>query len=215
MTNSARIQDRIYYGYGKGAARLGTTYTIYRSPNAINPIQDANIIGTLLLSANVSWTYSQANKYGNAVWQLLVDGRELQPFDYLMGKQTFFVAGMQSLLPILGVDCNRTLTIKRPTQPTGTGKGIVGYSGYDPATATTLMENCPASVLSDSRGETNPNKLPLDTKVPRLKVLLPALPGISLRIGDIILDDRGVHSAISGVELTELGWRLNIGSVEI
>lgn len=214
MANAASIQAKIYSGYGKAAKRLGTEYTIYRASDAINPTQDGNNVGTILASFNANWAYNTANKYGTSLWQLVADGRQLQVFDYLAGTKDFFIAGMQSLLPILAVECNRTLTVTRPGQDTDPGKGIVGYGGSDAANSPILMQNCPASVLQGTRGDRNPLQLPLDTKSPFYQILLPALPGASLRVSDKIIDDRGVTMSISSAELTDLGWRLVAISTE-
>jgi len=209
--NGDRLQQLVYKGYSKAAMRIGFEHGIYRSATAINPINPSNLQGTTLVSANVSWEYMRANKYGNAVWQLVADGRELQRFDYLVGSSTYFVAGMQPLLPILGVECNKIVTVKRPYQQPG--KGYQGYSGNTAATEETLMQNCPASILENSNGESSPAKIPGDTKMPWMRCLLPYLGGVIIKTGDIVIDEIGTRYVISGDELTDLGWRLTIQEV--
>jgi hypothetical protein len=211
MVTAAYVQGKIYYGYGKAAQKIGVPYSIYRASSGINPISLPNFQGTAYLSANVEWTYMRANKYGNAVWQLIIDGRLTQTFDYLVGNGiTYFICSMQALLPINGVECNRIVTITRPTVPLTPGEN--GYGGL-PGGAT-LMQACPCSILAGGRMEANKNALPLDTRSPSYQILIPALPGVELRIGDIVDDDRGVRLALTSCELTDLGYRLLANSEE-
>lgn len=227
MVNATYIQRKIYYGYNKAAIRLGYNYYIYRAPNGINPISPANLVGEVYVSPNVNWAYDRFNKYGNTIWQLVHDGRKTNVFDYLVivpgqgsgnipapTEQTFFIGAQQLLLPILGVECNRRVTITRPFQNIGTGENV--YGGYAPTDTVLLMQSAPCSVLlSTHSGQSNPLSLPLDTRLPRYQLLMPKLPGVELRIGDLVDDDRGVRVAITGVELTDLGYRLNVKSEQI
>lgn len=212
MVTYAYIQDKIYFGYGKAAQKIGQEADIFRSSNGINPIASGNLIGQTFLSQNVVWSYEKANKYGNAVWQLVVDGRDIQVFDYLITDSfTFFVIGMQPLLPILGVECNRTVSIVRPTKPRTPGAN--DYGGYEIADVLTIALNLPISALSGGRMENNQFKLPLDTRSPSFTLLIPNLPEIDLRIGDLVDDNRGVRLALTSVELTDFGYRC-IGTSE-
>jgi hypothetical protein len=210
MVTAARVQDRIYYGYGKAAQRLGTDFTIYRSATAINPISSGNIAGTLKCSFNVSWSYMKANKYANAIWQLVADGRLTQVYDYLTdGTKTFYVAAQQLILPILAIECNQILTVKRPTGPQGVG--YQGYSVYDDATADVIYQNCPGSMLEGARGASNPVNIPSDAKMPWFIILLPFLGNKQIQTGDFVTDSNGVAHMVSSAELTDLGWRLTTG----
>jgi len=210
------IQEKIYYGYGKAATHLGLTYTIYRSIDGLDPIKPENIVGEVKLSPTVAWSYMVPKKYGDNTWILVVDGRVIQPGDYLVGPvRTFFVASLEHLMPILGVMCDRQITIVRPKSPDGVGD--VGYSGYvnkDVATGDTLYTNVPASFLKSSRGERNPVKLPTSAKMPWYAVFLPALGSVFLRNGDIITDDANQQFVISDNEHTHLGWHLNVHGLE-
>jgi len=209
--DGSRLQQLVYKGYGKAAFRIGSSFTVYRSTTGIEPINAGNVQGNVLASANINWEYTKANKYGNAVWQLVTDGRAIQRFDYLVGDQTFFIAGMQHLLPILGVECNARLTFKRPAALTG--KGYVGYSGNTAPEETTLMQACPVSLLENSKGEQNPVGLPQDTKMPWFKCLAPYLGNVTLKTGDVAIDEQGARYIVSSDELTDLGWRLTLSKV--
>ena len=215
--DGATLQQKIYKGYAKAALRLGLEYTIYRSADGQNPIQAPNIVGTTLVSPTTTWSYNIPKKYGDATWLMLLDGRVTEVGDYLIGpnNRTFFIAGMQHLLPILGVLCDRVVSVKRPISPTG--HGYVGHSGYEdsnPDTDTPLLEECPAAFLKSSRGEKNPVKIPTGDKMPWYAVFLPAWSNVFLRNGDIITDNNEQEFVISDNEHTELGWHLNVHGLE-
>lgn len=210
--DAATLQNRIYKGYDKAAQRIGIDFTIYRSTTAIDPISPDNIQGTIKASFNVSWNYERASKYANSVWQLVADGTLLQPFDYLKSAtQIYFVAGKQLILPMLAVSCNQSIDIKRPVGPSG--KGYQGYSAFEDSTAETIYRDCPASYLQGTRGTNNPNDLPTDAKMPWFIVLLPMLGGQLIQTGDFLENSFGVRHMVSSAELTDLGWRLTVGSV--
>lgn len=209
--DGATLQQKVYAGYAKAALRIGTSFNQYRASTAINPTASGNLVQSLLASANVNWAYDRANKYGNAVYQMLVDGTQTQVGDFLVGSSTYYIAAMQPLLPILAVKCNHTITIKRPTQPVGVGQ--VGYGGYQDSTATILYQGCPASILEGTKGENNSFNLPNDIKMPWWRVIFPSLGGVNIVTGDIITDETNLQYQVSSAELTELGWRLTAGQV--
>lgn len=209
--DAALLQDRIYSGYAKAALRIGTSHDIYRATTAINPIDQSNLVGNLLVGIDQNYTYEKPEKYTDQTWQILADGRLLQTFDYLVGARTYFICSMSALLPILVNECNRTVTIARPYE--ANSGGYTGYSGYLPSTATILMQNCPATILEGTKGEASPVGLPTSVKMPYLKMFLPFLGNVNLKIGDIVEDEFNQRYAITSNERTDMGWRLMIGNV--
>lgn len=209
MTPDA-IKAKIYKAYAKAASKLGPAYQFYRP--AQTDLTTLSGPGTATVSLPVSlnaedMTYSRPNKYGKATWFALFDGTQAQVGDYFVGTEgTFFVATMQALLPILAVECNRTVTVSRA--PSTAGIGAQSYGGSTPATEVTLMRGWPASILQGTKGEKDPVGLPLDVREPWWIVLLPHLAGVTLRSSDIITDDLGRRYSISSAELTDPGWRL-------
>lgn len=202
------MQARIYAGYGKAALRIGPTYSLYRPTSANNPTASGNLLGTLNASFNAQdMLYGKPNVYGKALWYCLVDGTQTKVGDYLVGAdKTVFIAAMQQALPILAVECNRTLTIHRPAQQGAVG--AVGYGGNTASTETMLMQNWPASVLQGTKGEKNETNLPGDVRTPWWVILMPAWAGVTLRTSDTITDDINRRYVISSAEATDLGWRL-------
>ncbi|PUA19584.1 hypothetical protein [Glaciimonas sp. PCH181] len=204
--DSTTLQSRIYKGYGKAALRIGPINTVYRASSAIS--SQGNTVTTLNASFNAEdMKYGRPNKYGKPTWFGLFDGTLVDVGDYLIGPQgTFFVAAMQLTLPILMVECNRTINILRPQQQTGIGQ--VGYGGDTDANETILMQGWPASVLQGTKGEKTEIGLPGDVRTPWWAILLPSFSGVVLRSADIITDELSRRYVISSAELTDAGWRL-------
>lgn len=216
MVNGTYVQEKIYFGYGKAATRIGQLYTIYRSIDGNDPLNPGNVVQDIYVSPTVAWSYMVPKKYGDNTWILVVDGRVLQVGDYLVGpKKIFFIAAMDHLLPIVGVLCDRFIEIRRPK--TAAGIGDVGYSGYinnDPSTYDVLHYNVPAGFLKSSRGEKNIVDLPTSAKMPWYAVFMPLWDSAFIRNGDIIVDDRQQDYLVCDNEHTELGWHLNVHGLE-
>lgn len=205
--DGATLNSRIHAGYARVARYIGTTYAHYRPANASTPIAAGNKLADLPVSLNAQDPrYSKPNSYGKALWFAVADGAQLAVGDYIEGAQgILFVAAVQPLLPILVVECNRTVSIRRPQQQTGVG--AVGYGGDTDANEVALMTAWPASVLQGGNGDRNA-LLPGDSRNPMFTVLLPHYAGVTLRIADLITDDLGGRYVVASAELTDLGWRL-------
>jgi hypothetical protein len=207
--DAATLQARIYAGYAKAAQRIGYTTSLYRPTAAANPVGVGTLVQTMPASFNPEdMGYSKPNKYGHPTWYGVFDGRLTKVGDYLINANdgTFFVAAQQQALPILLVQCNRTLNVIRPQQQAGVG--ALGYGGDTAANETTLMTAWPASVLQGPKGEKSEVGLPGDVKQPWWAVLMPAWAGVTIRGGDILADDLGRRYVVSSAELTDLGWRM-------
>jgi len=208
-----KLRDKIYIGYGKAAKRIGFNYQQFRATSASNPLT-STALQTLPASFTTNFSYSAPNKYGQATWLGLFDGRTFEPGDFLVGHQgAFFVAAMQDTLPIYCVQTNRVVSVLRVGMDAGVGLG--GWASDTPANEVTLMQGWPASVLQGTKGETNDAKLPGDVKTPWWAILMPAWPGIVLRTSDIIRDELGRKYVISSAELTDMGWRITAMQAQV
>lgn len=204
-----KLVGKVYKGYGIAAKKIGFVHSQYRPTTAINPISAPFLISTTFYASfNVSWNYMKSNKYGNSVFQMVADGRVMKVGDYFVGYNTWFVIGMEPVLPILAVQCNAVVDVKRP-QTTIT-KGAVGYMGDKPnQNDTILMQNIPCSLLIEGRGKENPVKLPMDSSWGRWELLLPYLGGVKINVGDTVFSGSDLYIVDSN-ELTEFGWRLRV-----
>lgn len=211
--DGAKLQAKIYKGYGQAAKRIGFSYQQYRATSPDNPLATAPL-QTLPASFTTKFDYSAPNKYGQATWLGLFDGTLFEPGDFLVGHQgTFFVAAMQDTLPIYCVQANRTVTLLRVAMEDAVGQ--VGYAGDTPSTEAPLMQGWPASILQGTKGEGNEAKLPGDVRTPWWAVLMPAWPGIVIRTSDILVDDLGRKYVISSAELTDMGWRMTAMQAQV
>jgi hypothetical protein len=205
--DGTRIQQLAYRGYAIAAAKIGLPYAQYR-PTTANLV-GWSPIGTLLASFNTEdMTYSKPSKYGKPTFYAVLDGAVTQVGDYFIGKDgTFFIAGMQSLVPILAVECNRVLSFARPQAQAQVG-AVTNYEGNTTALQTPLASGWHAAVLQGTKGEKNEVNLPGDVRNPWWAIMLPAIPGVTLRTTDLALDDLGRRYILSSVELTDLGYRI-------
>nr|WP_199065106.1 hypothetical protein [Chromobacterium sp. ASV5] len=206
-------QRRLYIQYGRLASRVGLPHNFIRPADPLRPMQPAPYIQQPA-SFNQEFRYARPNKYGAPTWNGVFDGTACKAGDYIAGPSgTFFIAAMQQALPILVVDCNRTISILRETRADGFGQ--LPYGGDTPDIEQPIMAGWPASVLQGTRGETNEVKLPGDVRNPWWYVLLPAWPGVTIRTSDIITDDLGRRYVVSSAELTDLGWRLTAAQKQV
>lgn len=204
------IQQRIYAGRGKAALRIGLDCRQYRPLTAGAPL--SNLLATIKAAFNSGDSkYLAPNLPGDPIWYADLDGRVTLAGDYLVRVSdgaTWYIAGQQQLLPIVCVDCNRSLKITRENPVTAVG--AVGYSGKLPSTETDVLGGpgalWPASILFGGRKE-NAVNLPAGTKNVGWKIMLPPSVPITLMAGDIATDDLGRRYVIEGAELTDLGWR--------
>jgi hypothetical protein len=204
-----KLQLKVYSGYEKAAKRIGLSFDHYRPTDMAGALLPGALIGTLLASFNAQdMKYGKASVHGKPVWFCLADGRVLAHGDYLVrGGSTFFIAGMQPLLPILAVECNRVLTFYRPQQQAGVGIG--NYGGNTAENQTVIATGFPAAVFQGTKGERNDTNLPGDVKNPWWAVMIPALPGdAQLRTDDVAIDENGRRYVLSSTEQSDLGWRL-------
>lgn len=206
--DAATLQTKVYKGYASAALRVGPVYQQYRPSSASNPIASGNLVASPNASFNAEdMTYGKPSKYGKPMRYALVDGTVTQPGDYFVGADgTYFIAGMQPLLPILAVHCDRILNIFRPQQQTAAG--LNPYGGTVDENQTELLTAWPASVTQGTKGEKDGAVLPGDVRLPWWLILMPAYPGVELRSADILTDDIDRRYVISSAELTYLGWRI-------
>lgn len=210
MANEAYIQGKIYYGYAKAAKYIGTSYAQYRASVPFDPISSPNFLRNILMSPNVSWDYMKANKFGNSLWQIIIDGRLTRVCDYLVGQQTFYITSQEPLLPIQGVECNDVVSVYRPTQPSGIGN--IGYVADLPTTRTTIMTNMPVSRLLVSRSDELKLKLPVDAGFPRWIIYMPNIDGAEVHINDHVTNTMGEQFVVVNNEITEFGFRIIVKS---
>lgn len=210
--DGATLQGKIYRGYAKAAQKIGQSYNLFRPVSAAAPL--GNQVGTVTaaLDSAPSYGFKAPNEYGDATWFALVDDATTQAGDYLInGSGAYFIAGKQFLLPVIVVECNRSLRISR--QAVQGGVGAVGYGGLTGANESVVLGAAnalwPASILLGGRSQKPDTKLPSDAKQAGWRLLLPPSVPVVIMAGDIAQDDLGRRYMVDAAELTDLGWRLS------
>lgn len=213
--DAATIHAKIYAGRAKAALRLGVDYNVVRPLLAASPL--SNQIATTKVAFNAGdGNYTKPNLYGDALWYADLDGRLTQAGDYLVHPSApfdvKFIAAQQLLLPVVCIECNRSVRISR--QATATAIGAVGYSGTTAANETNILGAAgamwPASILLGGKQQAGLN-LAAGAKQTGWRILLPPSVPATVVIGasDIVTDDLGRRYLVDGAELTDLGWRIN------
>lgn len=222
--DAATLQARVYSGYAKAALRVGLPHTICRPTTAANPTAAPNQIGTTLAAFTVhssgNFNFDKPSDYSKPTFHALLDGAAVNKGDYLIDVATglgfFFIAEKSPLVPILAVQCNRTVTFAAPG-PSAFVDGSAGYQGTIGEAAVTnetpFLVAWPASVLQGARSVAT-HFLPGDVGTGMWEVLLPFLAGTNIATGDLMSDDLGNRYCIRTAELTDLGWRLNAQQTE-
>lgn len=222
--DGATIQARIYAGRAKAAQRIGLSCGQFRPLAPAAPL--GNQVGTLLAAFNAGDSkYLVPNLPGDAIWYGDFDGRLTQPGDYLVRQadgSTWYVAAQQQLLPIVCIECNRSVTVLRggaASQPVG----LLGYnaeSPCDPGSMQTLLGTAgspgtfwPASILLGGRSQSSETKLPSSSRQAGWRILLPPSVPVMLQAGDIAVDDLGRRYLFDAAEATDFGWRINAQEV--
>jgi hypothetical protein len=215
MMRQSHLQDRISWGLNVAARHIGRETNAFRPQGIGSPLSPGNCF--LRLHAAFSapdGKFSRPNGYANSLWHGVFDSAYTQPGDFLVqDNDIWFVAAQQTLLPVLCVQTNRTVSFLRASAPHDIGLNT--YGGVSRETATPLISLFPASILGTSATGQSSAKLPNDTPLGYWTVLLPAVRSLDgnlvvLRQADLMTDDLGRTGVVAGAELTDLGWRLSV-----
>lgn len=219
--DGATIQDRIYAGRGKAALRIGLDCRLYRPLSAAAPL--GNLVGTIKAAFNSGdSTYRSPNLPGDAIWYADFDGRTTQTGDYLQrlyDGNLWFIAAQQQMLPIVCIDCNRSVRVSRPTITAG----MVGLQSYgsaspcDPSSMTDIIGSpgalWPASILLGGRSQKSGTGLPAAVNQSGWRIMLPVSLPVVLQAADIVTDELGRRYSVEAAEQSDTGWRLNTKEV--
>ena len=209
--DQATIQARIGYGLAKAAGIVGASFSQYRPNGALDPLVIGSSISTLpcAMDHSPSLTLLAPTPPGHPFALLLADPAQMQPGDYLVGSDTYFVSRIEPLQPAWCVLCNMTMNILDTAQTTTAGTNA--YGGVTSATNTMLARGWPMSVLAKTRGEQDVTKLPSDTRSAFYEVLSPSIPGVPMVVGLCLEDAAAQTYEIMNIELTDYGYKLLVG----
>jgi len=206
------METLIAKGYAKAASKVGASFNLYRPSGASSPLDISRKVGTLYASftphSASGFSYKRPSDYTSSLYHGMFDTREVEVGDYLTHatQGTWFVAGMDPIQPPLCIECQRTVTITRPSGATQVG--LNSYGGNVPETETPVMSGWPASLLDSGKGQTKKyGDLPGDVGTGIWELLLPLVPGVLVRDADIMVDDLGRRYVLGSCELQDYGWR--------
>ena len=208
--DGVRLADRLAYGAGCAARRVGFLHDAYRPSGPEVPLDLANrflrlAVAFVLPGGNVN----APSRFGVPFRQAWADWSYLQVGDYLVGPEgTGFVAAIEPPKPMLVVMANSTLALSRPAAPVLAG--VNPYGAVLPNTQTVLLLGFPASLLVGGIGDRTKAGLPDDTKVPGFTALLPAIKCVLPQVADIVTNERAERFVITAVELVGGVWRLSM-----
>ena len=215
--DGARLQAKLWAGYGKAALRIGTLHTVYRPGTSVsNPLIQANIvtqIPAVFAIHTAQFTFDKPSDYKDNLFHGLFDATLCQPGDYLVGSDgTYFITAFDAIKPTLCVQCSPVLALHRPAQASGIGLGA--YSGEVLATEQILFSGFPGGQVLRSQADRVERVTPADTGSGSYEILLPVIgSGIVPRPSDILSDQLGRRYAVKTAEVSELGWRIRVNEL--
>ncbi len=208
--DGVRLADRLAYGAGCAARRVGFLHDAYRPNGPENPVDlDGRFLRLPVAFVLPGGSVAAPSGFGMPFRQAWADWSYLQIGDYLAGPEgTAFVAAIEPPKPMLVVMTNALVSLWRPASPILAG--INPYGAVLPSTLTALVSSFPASLLVGGVGDRTRSGLPDDTKVPGFIGMLPAVPCVQPRVGDILTNDRAEKFVVTAVELVSGVWRLSL-----
>jgi hypothetical protein len=216
--DAARLQTKVYSGYGKSAQRTGYAFTVYRPASGSAPIVSGNVVGSPINAAftprssggSGGFNFTTTNDYTKPLFHGLFDATNIHVGDYLTaaGHGAYFVIAKPDLAPSLCVQCNNMVSVLRAQE--ASGAGAQSYIGATSGNEASIMASFPASVIYEARGKNSGAALPMDDVNPYFVILLPAVAGIDVRATDIITDNNSPvrRYTVSSSELSPFGWRI-------
>jgi hypothetical protein len=208
--DGVRLADRLAYGAGCAARRIGFLHDAYRPDGPETPVD----LAKRFLRLSVAYvlpggSVAAPSGFGVAFRQAWADWSYLRAGDYLAGPEgTVFVAVIEPPKPMMVVMTNTVMSLVRPAAPVLAG--LNQYGAALPGTETTLISQFPASLLVGGVGDRTKAGLPDDTKVPGFTALLPVVGDAQPHVADILLNDRGERFVVIAVEQIFSVWRLSL-----
>lgn len=206
--DGVRLADRIAYGGGMAARKAGVICDAFRPRDGVCPIVAANrTVRLAVLSVPVSGGVRGPAPFGVPYRQLVLDQAYVAAGDYISGPLgIFLVATNEPPAPVLGVQCNETVTLWRPAGPVLAG--VNPYGAILAGTATAILAGFPAALLPGGVSDRARNGLADDTKLPGYVGAVASIAGLAPQVADIVRDGRGRQFVVDAVVAYGGIWRL-------
>jgi hypothetical protein len=210
--SGAMIQQRVWKGYRKAAAKLGFPHQHYRPFGPESPLAPVSFLGEVLavMDARPGYNFNRPAQHDDAFRYALVDGAAVQVADYLVGPQeTVFVAGLPALQPLVCIACNAILTMRRASAEDDFGSVDAPPGPMETGAERVMWTGWPASMLHSGLIGGDETALPGDAPPAAFMVLMPRVPDVDPpRAGDVVTDERNRRFAVVWHEAAHLGWRM-------
>jgi hypothetical protein len=216
----ADTQTQLAEAWGELGSTLGSKYSWYQPNGANNPISPRTLGSTFLcyFDRDPGFTAKKASEYGKPEWYVAYDRGGPTVGSYLKNQnsgETYAIIDQADLTPSKVIQCNRVLSFYRnqaaaPDVPTDYYSGNTANEGFGQP----LAIGWPASVLQGQKGEKALLDLPEDARKPWFTVLVPVMPGVTIKSTDTVRDEDDNRYTISSVEKTTLGYRMTVSSAD-
>jgi hypothetical protein len=208
--DGVRLADRLAYGAGCVARRVGFLHDAYRPDGPAAPVDLARRFLRLCVAFVLpGGSVAAPSGFGVPFRQAWADWSYLQPGDYLAGPEgTVFVAAIEPPKPMLVVMTNSVVNLARPAAPILAG--LNQYGAVLPGTQTMLIAGYPASLLIGGVDDRTRAGLPDDTKLPGFTALLPVAGKVQPHVADILTNERDERFIVTAVEQVAAVWRLSL-----
>ncbi|MDX5932707.1 hypothetical protein [Acidiphilium acidophilum] len=206
--DGVRLADRIAYGGGMAARKAGVICDAFRPRDGACPVVAVNrTVRLAVLSVPVSGSARGPAPFGVPYRQLVLDQAYVLPGDYVVGPLgTLLVATNEPPAPVLGVQCNETVSVWRPAGPVLAG--VNPYGAILSGGARAILAGFPAALLPGGVSDRSRTGLPDDTKLPGYVGAVAAVAGLAPQVADIVRDARGRQFVVDAVIAYGGIWRL-------
>ena len=208
--DGVKLADRLAYGAGCAARRVGFLHDAYRPEGPVAPVDLARRFLRLCVAYVLpGGSVTAPGGFGVPYRQAWADWSYLRAGDYLAGPEgVVFVAMIEPPKPMLVVMTNAVVDLVRPQTPLLAG--LNQYGAMTPGTETVLLAGFPASLLTGGVGDRTRVGLPDDTRVPGFIAMLPVVAGVTPQVADLLLDGQGRKYVVSAVETLDAVWRFSL-----
>ncbi len=211
--DGVRLADRLAYGAGCAARRVGFLHDAYRPDGGEAPTDPAKRFLRLAVAFVSPSGGVGAPSLPDAPYrQAWADWSYLKPGDYLAGPEgCVFVATIEPPRPMLVVMTNDVISVWRPRP--SVVPGVNPYGAPLPETLQRLIADFPASLLVGGLGDRTRAGLPDDTRMPGFIAMLPAIEGFKPRFSDIVTNATKERFLVTAIECLASVWRLSLVQV--
>lgn len=206
--NQDAVSARIAAGLAKAALILGADFTQYRPTTSLDPLRPGSSIAVLCCAVDhdSDLGFASPTPPDRPFALLLADPGAVQPGDYLVGSDTYFISRKLPFQPAWCVLCNGQFDILDTNQSTSAGANA--YGGVTSSNNTLVAQGWPMSVLEKQHSGLEIAILPSDTRLAFFEVLMPSIPGLALGLGLCLRDSSQQIYQIMSYEVSGYGCKL-------